>query len=192
MSAIESIYDYFEDHSKATAYANQSRPVIFGMFCFALGGVSLFVAKAMAHKLFVLPFTFSSLFLTMLWEVVAGFLTAAVLHLILDIEGIEGSAVSLFVLLGMANLVWAVAIPFVMLLRLIMPESVWPVTLVFFIVGLMVFTLKARSLKDNYRISGVRAWVTLGLPYLALFVAAMVALSLALWIFILKFVQLVG
>lgn len=187
--ALETIYDYFEDHTKAAAYVQETRPVVFGTICFALGGLSLFVAQATAQKLFLLTFSVSSLILAVLWEILAGFILAAALHLVLEFEGIKGSAVSLYILLGLADLIWAVAVPFVLIARMLFPESQWPASVIFFLVGLMGLGLKARSLKDNYHISTVRAWVTLGLPYMALLFAVLVMLSLTFWIMLLKLMR---
>lgn len=189
MSAIETIYDYFEDHSKAAAAVKETRPILLGMFGISVGAVSIFVAHGMADRLGLLTFSVSSLCLTLLWELMAGFVTAAALHLILDFEGAQGSATSLFILLGMANLVWALAVPFVLICRLLLPASSWASTLVFLLVGLMSFGLKARSIRDNYQTTSTRAWISLGLPYLALVVAMILALSLAIYILLIKALQ---
>lgn len=189
MSSIETAYDYFEDHAKAAVTVNETRPIFFGALCFALGGASLFVSHSLSQRLVFLTFSWSSLLLTVLWQVASGFVLAAVLHLILDLQKIKGSATGLFVLLGMANLVWALEVPFVLLARMAVPESRWPATVIYLLVGFLVLNLKARSIRDNYRVSMSRAWFTLGLPYVALFAAAMLAVSLAFWIAFLRLMQ---
>jgi hypothetical protein len=189
MTGIETIYDYFEDHQKAATSVNETRPLLFGVLCFALGGVSLFISHTLSQRLTFLTFSWSSLLLTMLWQVSAGFVLAAVLHMIMDIQGRKGSAGSLFVLLGLANLVWALAVPFILLARLFFPDKNWPGSVIFLGVGFLVLSLKARSLRDNYHVSTARSWVSLAMPYVALIVAALIGLSLALWVAILKVMQ---
>lgn len=189
MSSVELIYDYFEDHVRAAAAVNERRPVALGVLCFLVGSLSLFLAQALAQRLHLFSFSWASLILTFGWKVAAGFLMAAVLHLILEIFGVKGSAVALFVLLGLADLSWVLALPLVLLARLVFERSSWAVTAVFFGVGLLCLSLKARSLQDNYRIGAGRAWLTLGLPYLAMTLAVALALSMAMMRLVLEFVK---
>lgn len=179
MSALELLFDYFEDHTQAAAHISQRRPVAFGVLCFALGALSLFVAQGLSGRLFPLSFTWPSLGLMFLWELATGFLLAAVVHLILDLGGVKGSGAGLFIQLGMANLAWTVAVPLVLVLRLLFPRSSLALTAAFFAIGLLSLTLKARGLQDNYHITSAKAWVTLGLPYLVMLVAVVLAVSLA-------------
>lgn len=192
MSALETIYDYFEDHAQAAHYVQETRPVLFGVFCFALGALSLFMAQAMTQRLILLPFNFPSLAFFMLWRVAAGFLMAAVLHMIMEFSGAKGSAATLFVLLGMATLIWALAIPLILISRFLWPQSHWPVTIIFAGVGLLGLSLKARGIQDTYHVGASRAWFTLLLPYFAVVVAAGIALSVAFWLAILKVMQWAG
>lgn len=189
MSSVELIYDYFEDHVRAAVAVNERRPLALGVLCFLVGGLSLFLAQALAQRLHIFSFSWASLILTLGWKVAAGFLMAAVLHLILEMFGVKGSAVALFVLLGLAELSWALALPMVLLARLVSERPSWGVTAVFFGVGLLCLSLKARSLQDNYRIGAGLAWFTLGLPYLAMTLAAVLAFSLAMIRLILEFVK---
>lgn len=179
MGALELIYDYFEDHVHAAALVNERRPVAFGVLCYLLGGLSFFVAQALAQRLFVLPFSWVSCLLSLGWEVAAGFILAAVLHLILEMAGIRGSAAGLFVLLGLADLTWALTVPLILIARLLMPHSSLAVTGIFFAVGLASLSLKARGLRDNYCIGLGKAWVALSVPYLAVAAAFVLAFSLA-------------
>lgn len=186
MSALELVFDYFEDHAQAAAQISQRRPVAFGVFCFALGALSLFVAQGLSGRLFPLSFSWPSLGLMILWELVAGFVLAAILHLILDLGGVRGSGSGLFVHLGMANLAWAVAVPLILILKLLVPRSGLAVTTAFLAVGLLSVSLKARGIQDNYRITSAKAWVTLGLPYLLMLAAGLLAMGLAAGILFLQ------
>lgn len=185
MGFIELLYDYFEDHVRAAATVNERRPLAFGVLCFVIGGVSLFMAQALSQRL-LFPFSWSSCALLLLWKLSAGFLLVAVLHLILEMEGFKGSAAGLFVLFGMTELAWAAAVPLLLIARLAAGNWPWAATAVFFVVSLASLSLKARSLKDHYRLSAGRAWLTLSLPYLAVLLLTLLAFSLALISLILK------
>lgn len=178
MGALELLFDYFEDHRHAAEMIAQRRPVALGILGFAVGALSLFVAQAVAGKLWPLAFGWSSLGLMMLWELITGFLLAAILHMILDLGGVRGDGSALFVHLGLANAAWALAIPVALLVRLLAPHSAVLMTSVFLAVGFLTLFLKARSIQDNYNVSAARAWTTLGLPYLALAAAFAVAVGL--------------
>ena len=191
MSDLELVFDYFEDHVRVAAQVNERRPIFLGLFCYVLGGVSLYVAQALAQRLYVLPYSWSFCALAVLWELGAGFLLAAALHLIVELGGAAGSAASLFVLLGMAELSWSLAVPLVLLARLFFRESSLAVTVALLAVAFWSLTLKARSLRDNYHIGLGRAWLSLGLPYFAAAVLAVLAFSLALIGLIVKFMQAV-
>ena len=179
MSDLELVFDYFEDHVRVAAQVNERRPIFLGLFCYVLGGVSLYVAQALAQRLYVLPYSWSFCAL------------AAALHLIVEMGGAAGSAASLFVLLGMAELSWSLAVPLVLLARLFFRESSLAVTVALLAVAFWSLTLKARSLRDNYHIGLGRAWLSLGLPYFAAAVLAVLAFSLALIGLIVKFMQAV-
>jgi hypothetical protein len=85
----------------------------------------------------------------------------------------------LFVLLGLADLAWALGVPLLLLARALFPGSGWLPTALLFGIGTLSLTLKARGLQDNYRISSGKAWVVLGLPYLAAIAALILAFSMA-------------
>lgn len=178
MSAADLLYDYFEDHVRACAHVNERPPLAFGLLCFAAGGLSLFVAQAVSHKMLLLSFGWTSCAVVLLWHVAAGFLLTAAVHLILSMGGARGSAAALFVLFGLAELAWALALPLALLLRLA-ARSAWLGTAAFLAVGFLSLSLKARSLQDNYGIGPGRAWFTLGLPYAAVAAGAGLLLSLA-------------
>lgn len=192
MNSVELLYDFFEDHAKAAVNANRFRPVVIGTLALALGGMSNFVAQALAGRLFAFSFTLPSLGLAVLWEIALGFVLTAVLHLILEFSNVKGSAAALFVLLGFSSIVWSLAIPLLLIFRLLRPESVLAPSLVFMLVGFLVLGFKARSLRDNYHIGSAQAWVTLLMPYFAVFVAAVMMFSFAIWSAITQLIKMVG
>jgi hypothetical protein len=164
MTFLELIYDYFEDHVRLAGVVRERRPLAVGILGFLIGGLSVFVAQALTHRLTLLSFSWTSLGVVAVWKVVAGFLLASILHLILEMQSIKGDAVALFILFGLADLVWALAVPLVLVLKAVSGSS-WLVTAAFMAVGFASLSLKARSLQDAYHISSGRAWFTLGLPY---------------------------
>ncbi|MBI4376926.1 MAG: hypothetical protein HY549_10810 [Elusimicrobia bacterium] len=185
MNGLELIYDFFEDHVRAASAVRERRPIALGVLCFLIGGLSVFAAQALSYRL-LLSVSWSSCALLLLWKLAAGFLLVAVLHLLLEMGGRQGSAAGLFVLFGFSELAWALALPLVMLARLFSP--LWPLTAIFLGVTFWSFLLKARSLQDSYQISAGRAWMTLALPYLGmaalgLALASLALLSLALHLF---------
>lgn len=191
MFGIELLYDYLEDHVRAAAAIRERKPLAFGVVCFLFGGVSLFVAQALASRLHVFGFTITSALLAALWKVVAGFVLVSILHLIVEMSGKTGSAASLFVLFGLADLSWAVAVPAVMIARALSAPA-WAVTAIFLMIGLVQFGLKARGLQDNYQLAPSRAWLTLSIPYLATVALTLVMFSLALVGLIIQVVKALG
>jgi Yip1 domain len=178
MDVLEILYDYFEDRPHAAALIRQRRPYALGLLGVLGGGASLFVAQALAGRLFLLPFSWPSLILVLLWQVAALFALTAILHLILEMTGARGDAGALFVHLGLSQLAWLAAVPTVLIAQALFPSSPWPLRLAFLAVGLWSLALKARGMRDEYGVGEGRAWLTLSLPYLAL--AALAALSTTL------------
>lgn len=178
MYGIELLYDYLEDHVRAAVAVRERKPLAFGVVCFLFGGLSLFVAQALAARLQFFGFSLYGAALASLWKVVAGFVLVALLHLIVEMGGRRGSASALFVLFGLADLTWAAAVPLVMIAKAFEASS-WIMTGIFGGIGLVTMGLKARGLQDNYQMPPARAWLTLSIPYLAVVGLTLVAVSLA-------------
>lgn len=189
MSAIELIYDFFEDHVRASMQVIERRPIALGMLGFALGGLSVFMAQALTGRLSLLSFSWPSFGIVIGWKIIAGFVLAAVLHLILDLQGIKGNVAALFILFGLADLAWALALPLVLVFRVVLSSSNLPATIVFFGTGLLVLSLKARSIQDVYRVGSGKAWFTLGLPYLGAILGSMLLFGLLMLKLILELVK---
>lgn len=180
MNALELLFDFFEDHAKAAAAVRQRRPLALGMLCLIIGAVSFFASLCLTGRIAPMPFGWISMSLFILWELATGFMLAAVLHMICDMEGNSGSASGLFILLGMANLVWALLVPATMLLMAAFPRNHWPLTATFLLVGYFNLSLKARGLRDSYGVSLGRSWMTLILPYFAVVLISGLVFSLAM------------
>lgn len=189
VSAIELLYDFLEDHVRAAAAVIERQPLFLGVVCWALGGTSVFMAQALAGKLTVVSFTWAGLGLSILWKLALAVVTVALLHLFLEMQGAKGSASALFVLCGMADLAWALAVPATMLAQAFMEKPGWTVTGLFAAIGLLSFSLKARAIQDAYHVSAGRAWMTLSLPYLGAVLAVLAAFSLAMASLFMQLVQ---
>ena len=166
MDAVELLYDYFEDRAHSSALIRQRRPIALGLFGIILGGASLYVAHSLAGRT-TLPFGWPAAALAVVWHGTLTFVAAALLHLILELGGARGDARALFVHLGLSELAWIPAVPLVLLCQAALAKPAWGLRLVFFFVGLWSLSYKARGIRDEYGISGWRAWLTLGVPYLA-------------------------
>ncbi len=178
MDAVELLYDYFEDRAHASALIRQRRPAALGLLGIVVGATSLYVAKSLTASS-LLPFGWPALVLTIVWHASMTFVTAALLHLILDLGGARGDARALFVHLGLADLAWTAAVPLVLLCQALLSKPSWGIRLVFFFIGLWALTFKARGIRDEYGVGGGRAWLTLGLPYLACVLLVLLAAFLA-------------
>ena len=167
MDLLEFLYDYFEDRAHAAALIRQRRPYALGLFGALLGGVSLFVANALAGRLSLFSFSWPSLALTLMWQLAFLFATTAVLHLLLDMTGARGDAGALFVHLGLAELAWLAAAPAALVVQALAPHPTWPLRLAFFAVWCWSLALKVRGVRDEYGVTEGRAWITFLMPYAA-------------------------
>jgi hypothetical protein len=167
MDLLEFLYDYFEDRPHAAALIRQRRPYALGLFGAIFGGASLFVAEALAGRLALFSFSWPSLLLTLLWQLVFLFATTAVLHLLLDMTGARGDAGALFVHLGLAEMAWLAAAPLALIVQALAPHPLWPLRLAFFAVWTWSVALKVRGVRDEYGVGEGRAWITFLLPYAA-------------------------
>lgn len=178
MDAVELLYDFFEDRPHASALIRQRRPAALGLLGILLGAASLYVAHSLAGR-GSLPFGWPALALSLLWQTTLTFAATALLHLILELGGARGDARALFVHFGLAELVWVAAVPAVLLCQALLAKPAWSLRLVFFFVGLWSLSYKARGIRDEYGVGGGRAWLTLGLPYLAVVLFALLTVFLA-------------
>jgi hypothetical protein len=187
MDVLELLYDYFEDRSHAAALIRQRRPFALGILGALVGGVSVFMAEALAGRLHVFSFSGPSLMLTLLWQVTTLFALTAALHLALDMTGARGDAGALFVHLGLSQLAWLAAVPATLIARALFPRATfWPAFLAFFAVWVWSLALKARGLRDEYGVGEGRAWATLFLPYVLFAALITLAMTLAIVALVVK------
>ena len=155
--------------AEARALCREPR-VSAGLWGYVVGGVSFAVASGLAGtSVFSWPFCIFSVFERLLW----GFLLSAFLHILLEMMKGRGRALGLFTVFGLADFVWALAVPVLLILRLFLPVNglgVWAAILAF---GAADFFLRAKGLKDGYAVGWGRAAFAIVSPYLA--VAALIA-----------------
>ena len=166
MDAVECLYDYFEDRAHISALIRQRRPMGLGLLGLFLGGSSLYIAQSLAGRT-VMPFGWPGLALALLGSAVLTFVATALLHLILEFGGTRGDARALFVHMGLSELAWLSAVPLILLCQSLLTKPAWGVRFVFFFVGVWSLSYKARGIRDEYGVGSGRAWLTLGVPYLA-------------------------
>lgn len=186
MSVLELLYDYVEDRARAAAFIRLRRPYAVGLLGVLLGSTSLFLAQALSGRLGLLPVSWTSLLLILVWRVGLLVVAAALLHLLLDLTGARGDSGALLVHLGLSELAWTAALPAVLMARAAGVASPWPVRLAFLAVGLGSLALKARALSDEYGVGPARAWATLLLPGFAAALLAALAATLAAATLVLK------
>lgn len=180
MRALDLIAGFIEEPERAAEAVRRERPVAAGLLCFVLAGTSLFLAAQFLWRgSFLLPPSPLSWALLCLWRLAAGFLMAGTLHLLADAFGGEGRASSLFVLFGLSELPWSLALPAALLLRLSPWDGRLAPWLLLSVVGTISLSLKARSLGWNYGLSSGKAWLLLLSPYLAAAAFFACCLSLA-------------
>jgi hypothetical protein len=167
MSSLEIVYDYFEDPLRAAGRIEKCRPVTLGLLCILTGALSFFLAQALSDHLSILSFSWSSCLLILIWRFSAAFLFTAVLHLILEMGSVRGSAVALFVHLGLSELAWGLILPLAIIGQLTTGYASWAMPGAIFLGAILNLGLKARAIRDNYHVGLSRAWLTLCLPYFA-------------------------
>lgn len=180
MNYIDFVSDFLEAPEAAARQAVEERPFFIGAVGFAVSGLSLYLAQSLAGGSRA---SLISMTVTCVWQVISGFAMAGFLHLIADGWGGagRGTASGLFVMTGLSQLAWALAVPGVLLMKLFFIDH-WLATYgLLAVVGLVSAVLKARSIRHVYQISSARAWAILLLPYVAAIVLLFSVFSIAIF-----------
>ncbi|MBI4050909.1 MAG: hypothetical protein HY400_00225 [Elusimicrobia bacterium] len=163
---LDILYDFFEFPDYAAQRVQEIKPVGLGLLAYGVAGGSLFLAQALSDRFLFLDPSMPLFIVTCLGQLACGFFLTAALHLLTEVSGGQGSAVGLFILFGLSDLVWALAVPLCLILGLFLPVRGWIFSVLFMFLGFANFYLKARSIHDNYGVSSGKAWMLLSLPYL--------------------------
>lgn len=188
---LDLLGDFVESPSIAGPAIRERSPFGLGVIGFLIGGLSLFLAQSLSRHFFLLPAGPVALILICLWRLLFGVLMTGVLHLLAELSGGRGSSVGLFAFLGLSDLVWALALPFVVLLRLIGWSQSWfAVWVMLTVLGCFCVALRAKGLRENYGLTPGLSWMLVCVPYVATVVLTMAVISLAVFGAALSLIQL--
>jgi len=176
--SLETLFDFFEDFPQAAKSIRRNPPFLLGTFGYVIAGLSLFLAQSLGRSIPVSSSLSISVGFYCMWQLGMGFVLTSLIHLVLEIGGVRGSALGLYVLLGLSSLVWTLAVPATLLSTLLLPSSRWIGPVLFLVLWLLTLVLKTFSVAKNYEIGLGPAWLVLVLPYL-------LAIPLLLFLFVL-------
>jgi hypothetical protein len=133
------------------------------------------------------------LILICFWRLAMGVLFTGFLHLLAELSGGKGSAVALFVFLGLSDLAWTLAVPAALLLRLAgLAQSRFAVWLMVTAIGFLGITLRARGLRENYGLTPGLSWLLVCVPYALSVFLTMALVSLAVFGALASLIRLVS
>src|SRR5262249_9065597 len=142
-------------------------PFGLGIFCFLISGLSLFLAESMSRHFLPVPSGPIGLSLIWIWRLGIGILMTGFLHLLSELIGGHGSAFGLWVLLGLSDLIWALALPIVLFLRIIgLAHNTFVVWAMLTVLGFGSLALRAWGIRQNYGLDPARAWTLTCIPYI--------------------------
>ena len=165
---IDVFYDFIEDPERAAQAVRHDAPLVLGVCAYLLSAGSLFLAQAISGKTGLFGLSWISLTFVLVWSIGIGILQTGLVHLIAEVCGGKGRAISLFVMLGFSELGWALVLPGVLVVQAFFPDTRFGLPIVSFLVSLIVLLLKVRSIRLNYRFGSVAAWFSILFPQLAL------------------------
>lgn len=179
-SGVELFYDFVDRPERAAATAAARPPVAFGVAAYCAGAASLFLAQALSGGAW-LGASWFSLGMLCVWNLACGVMIAALVHVFADGMGGKGRVIPLFVMMGYSELGWGLAIPVSLIALALLPSSPWLRGLAISAVGIVVFSLKVRSIRLNYGFSRLQAAMSLAAPYATLAAAAALGVGGVLW-----------
>ena len=172
--------DFFERPQAALRRVWASQPVGAGLLAYSLAGASLLFAQAFLGPLPSPRWMLWAVALWCVWEILTGLMTAAAVHFAAEWMGARASGSGLFVLLGMSELVWALAVPLTLILEAFRVQGPGQV-LVFLGLGAASFALKLRSVRDHYGLTAGKAAAALIAPYALYSAATFVFFIIGVW-----------
>lgn len=155
-------------------------PIGAAFACYAVAGVSLAAADAVFGRGTGFGGIAFALALACVLRLTTGVLMTASVHLSAEMLGGQGRAAPLFALMGLSDLGWALLPPAALVARAL-GRGAWTGAFLGAAAGLVVLSLRARSVRLHYGFSRARAWTAVGLPYLAAAGLALLALGFAVW-----------
>lgn len=189
---LETLFDFFEDFPAAARRVRESPPFVLGTLGYLVAGLSFFLAQSVGRPFPLSASLAASAVFYCLWQLCMGFVLTSLIHLTLEVGGVRGSALGLYVLLGLSSLVWALAVPAALVASLVVPSSRWIGALVFALLWLSTLALKTRSVSENYGIGLAPAGLVLVFPYLLAVPVVLMLTLLVIWGLSLQLLRLVG
>lgn len=165
METLSVIADFIEAPEEAARRTRESPRIAAALLAFVAAGTSVFLAQAVAGRGGALWSLWVSWAIACLWHLLSGAAMTSFLHLSAETVGGRGRALPLFVLVGLSDLGWALALPAVLIARVFFPDASWPSWVLLALAGLLVLCLRARSIRLNYGLSAGRSWVAVSIPY---------------------------
>ncbi|OIO04233.1 MAG: hypothetical protein AUJ52_15680 [Elusimicrobia bacterium CG1_02_63_36] len=182
-NGIELFYDFVDRPERAAATAASRPPVAFGVLAYCVGAGTLFLAQAISGGAW-LGTTWFSLMMLCVWNLAFGILITALVHVFADGMGGRGGVIPMFVMLGYSELGWGLAVPASLIALALFPGSAWLRMATVSFVGVIVFSLKVRSIRLNYGFSRLQAALSLAAPYATLAAVAALGVGGMIWAFV--------
>lgn len=190
--SLNIFYDFIEAPERSAAALREDPPVGLGLAGYLFSALGLFLAEALTGKTGLLGPTLVGLSAILVWHLGSGVVQTALAHIVSEASGGRGRVLSLFVLMGLSELGWALVLPGVLVMQAFFPEARWSVHLVFGGAWLVVVWLKLRSIRQNYGFGALPACFALLFPYVALAGSMAFVLLIAIWSSVQKLSGLFG
>ena len=172
--ASKTLSVYLDNPGEGAGLFFRSPPAWLGLAGFFFGGANYYVAAALAGAghFSTLGFAASGLL-----HAAAGFFLSAWLNMILEVLGGGGRALDLFNLLGAADCVWALALPWTLSARLVWPSGSVAALAAIGAVWVSRFILQAKFVKEGYGVSWGKSLFALFSPVLVLVLLLLIAVG---------------
>lgn len=180
-ASINVFYDFLEAPERSAAAVREDPPLGLGLAGYLLSALALFLAESLTGRAGLLGASLPGFLTVALGMLGLGLVQTAVVHLVAEGVGGQGRVSSLFVLMGLSVLGWALVLPGALVSLAFFPGSSWVLRLVFGAAWCVVFWLKLRSVALNYRFGMGPAFFALLFPFLAAAGAALLFLIVFLW-----------
>ena len=178
---LDSFYDFVEDPARSAEAARRRPPVALAVVAYAAAAAGLFAAQGLAGRGGLLGVSWPALAFSTVWSLGVGALFSAAVHLAAEAAGGKAPSLATFSLFGFSRLAWGLALPAMLLLKVLRPEASWAASFVFAGAGFWVFVLEARSVRLLYGFGRARSFAVVFAPYAAVGVGALLLFAAAVW-----------
>jgi len=180
-SALDVFCDFIEAPDRAAEAVRERPPVWIALAGYAAASLSVFLAHGVAGSNGILGFSLAALGMLLLSRLALGVLLTGLVHMAAETFGGNGRALPLFVLMGLSDLAWTLLLPATLLMQVAAVHSRWMAAAVFLGIYWLCLSLRARSIRHNYRVGALKAWAALLSPYAAAAGLGLALFAAALW-----------